>query len=235
MSNWKPKRFWKTASVTDAEGGWTVTLDGRPIKTPAKVPLVVPSAALAELIASEWDAQQGEVRPETMPATRMANSAIDKVLPQFREVAEMLAEYAGSDLLCYRAEDPEALAARQAERWNPLLAWAEAHYGAPLLVTRGIVHVRQPEDSLQALRAAVFAQSPHQLAALHDLIAITGSMVLGLAIAERRITPDEGFNLSRIDEHWQIEQWGQDDEAAEIEAAKRQALFEAARFHELCR
>jgi chaperone required for assembly of F1-ATPase len=235
MSNWKPKRFWETASVTPVDGGWTVMLDGRAVRTPAKAPLVLPTAALAELVASEWDAQQGEVRPETMPATRMANSAIDKVQPQFAEVAEMLAEYAGTDLLCYRAEEPEPLAARQAERWNPLLAWAEAHYGAPLLVTRGIVHVPQPAGSLQELRAAILAQGPHQLAALHDLIAITGSLVLGLAIAEGRITADDGFDLSRIDEHWQIEQWGQDEEAAEIEAAKHRALIEAARFHKLCR
>lgn len=235
MSNWKPKRFWKTAAIVVLDNGWTVTLDARPVKTPAKVALIVPTAALAELIAAEWDAQAGAVRPETMPTTRMANSAIDKVRPQFAEVAEMLSEYAGSDLLCYRAEAPEPLVARQTAAWDPLLDWARETHGAPLTVTHGIVHVAQPAASLAALRAAVFDQSDYQLAALHDLIAITGSLVLGLAVAAGRLDAEQAFALSRIDEHWQAEQWGTDEDAAAIEATKRQALIEAARFYQLCR
>lgn len=235
MSNWKAKRFWKTASVAPEGTGFAVLLDARPVRTPAKTALLLPTRELAELIAAEWDAQSGEVRPDTMPATRMANSAIDKVRPQFAEVAEMLAEYAGSDLLCYRAEAPEALIARQAAGWDPLLDWAANTHAAPLIVTKGVVHVAQPADSLATLRAALFDQTEFQLAALHDLIAITGSLVLGLAVAEGRIDAEEAFDLSRIDEHWQAEQWGTDEDAAEIEAAKRQALIEAARFHQLCR
>ena len=235
MSNWKPKRFWQAATVEACEGGYAVRLDGRPVKTPAKVPLVLPTEALAAIIAAEWQAQEKEVRPETMPATRTANSAIDKVSRHFAEVAEMVAEYGGSDLLCYRAEGPAALTERQAEAWDPLLHWAAERFGAPLRATAGVMHIAQPQPSLAALSAAVHSQSAFELAALHDLVAITGSLVLGLAIAERRLSPEEGFALSRIDEHWQIEQWGADEQAAEIEALKHLALQDAARFHGLCR
>ncbi len=234
MSDWKPKRFWTAASVAPVEGGFTVLLDGRGVKTPAKAPLVVPSEALARLIAAEWDAQVEKVAPETMPATRAANSALDKVAVQFDQVAEMLAEYGGTDLLCYRAEGPAELVARQAAGWDPLLDWASDRYGAPLVATAGVMFIAQPPGSLAALRRAVFDQTPFQLAALHDLIAITGSLILGLAVAEGRLSPDEAFDLSRIDEHWQIEQWGEDEEAAALEASKRQALHEAARFYGLC-
>ena len=234
MSDWKPKRFWTAASVAPVEGGFTVLLDGRGVKTPAKAPLVVPSEALARLIAAEWDAQVEKVAPETMPATRAANSALDKVAVQFDQVAEMLAEYGGTDLLCYRAEGPAELVARQAAGWDPLLDWASDRYGAPLVATAGVMFIAQPPGSLAALRHAVFDQTPFQLAALHDLIAITGSLILGLAVAEGRLSPDEAFDLSRIDEHWQIEQWGEDEEAAALEASKRQALHEAARFYGLC-
>ena len=235
MSAWKPKRFWKAATPAPVDGGFTVTLDGRAVKTPAKALLVLPTEGLARLIAAEWDAQEEAVAPETMPATRAANSAIDKVQGQFAEVAEMLAEYGGTDLLCYRAEGPEALVARQAAGWEPLLDWARNRYQAPLVATAGVMYIAQPPGSLAALRAAVFAQTPFQLAALHDLIAITGSLVLGLAVAENRLTADEAFSLSRIDEHWQIEQWGEDDEAAAKEAVKLQALRDAARVYGLCR
>lgn len=235
MSSWKPKRFWKAATAHACDGGYTVTLDGRTVKTPAKAPLVVPTLALAEVIAAEWDAQVKEVAPETMPATRAANSAIDKVRTQFDEVAAMLADYAGTDLLCYRAEGPQPLIDRQAAGWDPLLDWARERYQAPLMATAGVMFIAQPEESLANLRAAVFAQDEFRLAALHDLIAITGSLVLGLAVAEGRLTADEAFALSRIDEQWQIDQWGPDEEAAALEATKHQALRDAARFYGLCR
>ena len=235
MSAWKPKRFWKAATVAAVEGGFTVLLDGRGVKTPAKSALVVPSEELAKLIAAEWDAQAEQVSPETMPATRAANSALDKVQGHFTEVAEMLAEYGGTDLLCYRAEGPAALVARQAVGWDPLLDWARDRYQAPLVTTSGVMFIAQPPGSLAALRQALFDQTPFQLAALHDLIAITGSLVLGLAVAEGHLPPEQAFALSRIDEHWQIEQWGADDEASAQDAAKLQALLEAARFYGLCR
>jgi len=234
MSAWAAKRFWKTATAEACEGGFTVRLDGRAVKTPAKSALVVPTMAMAQAIAGEWDAQQGVVMPDTMPYTRAANSAIDKVATQFAEVADLIAAYGASDLLCYRADGPEALIARQAAGWDPLLDWAATALDAPLNVTRGIVHIAQPEPSLAVLTARVHATTPFQLAALHDLVAISGSLVLGLAVTMGRLTAEEAFALSRIDENWQAELWGVDDEAAALEAFKHEALLQAGRFFGLC-
>lgn len=234
MSGWKAKRFWSAATVEPDGAGWGIRLDGRPVKTPAKAPLIVPTEAMAQAIAAEWDAQQGEVRPETMPLTRAANSAIDKVTPQFDAVAAMLADYGGTDLLCYRAEAPEPLIARQSAAWDPLLDWAAAELGAPLTVCTGILPVAQPSDSLARLTQAVQAHDPFRLTALHDLVAISGSLVIGLAIARGQLDAAAGWEASRIDETWQTEQWGDDDEAAAAAAVKRQAMQDAARFLWLC-
>lgn len=234
MSGWAPKRFWKQAEVVEAENGFTVSLDGRGLKTPAKTAFWVPTRALAEEVAREWQAQEAKIKPETMPYTRTANSALDKVSPQFAAVADMLAAYGGSDLLCYRAEAPQELIARQQTAWSPLLDWAKAEFGAELAVTHGIMPIDQPQANLQLLSQAVHALTPCQLAAFHDLVAVSGSLVLGLAMARGRLTPDEGFDLSRIDEAWQIELWGADEEAAESEALKRETIRHAARFFELC-
>ena len=234
MSAWKAKRFWKEARAEACEGGFTVRLDGRPVKTPAKVPLVVPTVAMAEAIAAEWDAQQGEVKPDTMPVTRAANSAIDKIVPQRAAVVEIVAAYGGSDLLCYRAAGPEALVARQAEGWDPVLEWAEEALGVRLAVTTGVMHVAQDADGLARLAARVDAFDPFRLAAFHDLVAISGSLVLALAVTEGRLAAEEAWALSRIDEHWQVEQWGEDEEAAASEAARHEGFVAAARFFALC-
>jgi chaperone required for assembly of F1-ATPase len=230
MSNWAAKRFWKAATVTEAEGGFGVALDGRAVKTPAKAPLIVPSRALAEAIAAEWDAQVAKIDPTTMPVTRGANAAIDKVRTQHAEVAALIAEYGGTDLLCYRAEAPEALIARQAAAWDPLLDWAEAALGARLIVTQGVVPVEQPCAAMAALTARVAALDEFELAALHDLVGITGSLVLGLAVALGRLDAATAWDLARIDENWQIEHWGADDEAEEQAALKCAALLAAERF-----
>lgn len=234
MSAWKAKRFWTAAEAVACDGGFTVRLDGRPVKTPAKAALVVPTQAMAQAIAAEWDAQTGEVKPATMPVTRAANSAIDKIIPQRNEVVEILAAYGQSDLLCYRATAPAALIARQAAGWDPVLDWAASVLGARLVVTAGVVHVAQPHDALERLTARVAGMTEFQLAGLHDLVAISGSLVLALAVTERRLTPDEAWALSRVDETWQIEQWGADEEAAELEAFRRVAFGEASRFYALC-
>ena len=234
MSAWAPKRFWKEAVAEHCDGGFTVRLDGRPVRTPAKTLLVLPTLAMAQAVAAEWDAQEGVLRPETMPATRAANSAIDKVAPQMDAVVEEVARYGGSELLCYRAEAPAELVARQEAGWGPWLDWATQSLGAPLRVTQGVIHMDQPPESLARLKAEVARATPFELAALHDLVAITGSLVLGLATARGRLPPDAAFDLSRIDEHWQAEQWGEDEEAAVLEAAKRQALRDAGRFYGLC-
>lgn len=232
---WAPKRFWTEARAEPAEGGFAVHLDGRAVRTPAKAPLVVPSRAMAEAIAAEWQAQETVVDPRSMPVTRSANSAIDKVIPQFDAVAEMLAAYGDSDLLCYRAESPAELAARQAEAWDPLLAWAGTALGAPLEPRAGIAHRPQPPESLAALDGAVRALTAFELTALHDLVGISGSLVIGLATVHGHLPAEELWPLARVDEDWQQRLWGVDEEAAAAAEDARTAFLHAARFHALCR
>ncbi len=233
MSDWKPKRFWKQAAVVAAEDGFAVELDGRSVRTPAKAPLIVPTRSMAEAIAAEWDAQETEVDPATMPVTKGANAAIDKVRMQREEVVALLSEYGDSDLLCYRAAGPEALITRQAENWDPMLDWAANALGARLFVGEGVMHVPQTAQALTLLRDEVAAFDDFSLAAVHDLISITGSLVLALAVTKSAISEDDAWRLSRIDEHWQIEQWGEDEEATLAENAKQAAFFDAVRFYRL--
>jgi chaperone required for assembly of F1-ATPase len=230
MGGWKAKRFWKTATVQECPGGFEVRLDGRAVKTPAKAALILPTGALAQAVAAEWDTQTGEVRPATMPMTRYANSAIDKVSHQFDEVVEIVAAYGGSDLICYRAPGPEALTQRQAAGWDPLLDWSAQVLGAPLVATVGIVPVDQPAHSLAQLRALAAGQSAFHLAGLHDLVAITGSLIIGLGVQRGHLNAEAGFAASRIDERYQAEVWGRDEAAAEIEARKASDLSLAAQF-----
>ncbi len=230
MSSWVPKRFWKEAAVREVEGGFTVTLDGRTVKTPAKSPLVVPSREMAEAIAAEWQAQEEKIDPSTMPVTRAANAAIDKVRVQRAEVAALIAAYGETDLLCYRAEAPDALVLRQAAGWDEWLDWAETDLGARLHVTQGVLPVAQPGAAIETLAQKVAALDEWELAALHDLVGITGSLILGLAVTEGRLEVDQAWTLSRIDEDWQVEQWGEDEEAAEHASLKKEALSAASRF-----
>lgn len=234
MTAWKAKRFWKEAVAEPCDGGFTVRLDARAVKTPAKRLLVVPTFEMASAIAVEWDAQQGLVKPASMPCTRAANSALDKVAVQFDEVVGLLAAYGDADLICYRATNPAELIARQVASWDPLLDWAGSALGAPLKATSGVVHTPQHPESLSRLHAEVAALTPFHLAAFHDIVAITGSLVLALAVTRHKLTLSEAWHLSRIDERWQVEQWGQDDDAERIEALKLQGLLEAGRFYGLC-
>lgn len=233
MSEWQARRFWKEATVAEQDGGFTIHLDGRPVRTPAKAPLVVPSRALAGEIAAEWDAQEGVIDPNTMPFTRSANAAIDKVRIQRAEVADMIADYGDSDLLCYRAEGPPDLVARQAAAWNPLLDWAGRDLGARLTVAQGVMHVAQPPAAIARLRDAVHELDAFRLTGFHDLVSLSGSLILGFAVARGRMDPQEAWDVSRIDETWQIEQWGEDDEAAEHAERKRAAFLHARRFFDL--
>jgi chaperone required for assembly of F1-ATPase len=234
MTAWSARRFWTDATVRPESDGFAVLLDARPVRTPLKAPLILPTEALAQEVAAEWQAQTGVVNPATMPFTRTANSAIDTVHPQKEAVVGMLAAYGASDLLCYRATGPGALIARQAAAWDPLLDWSATALQAPLRVTAGVMHVEQPPASLAALATAVRALSAFQLAAFHDLVALSGSLVLALARARGRLTVEEIWALSRIDETWQIEQWGADEEAAELAALKQADLHHANRFFGLC-
>lgn len=235
MTEWAAKRFWTLTGISAVKDGYGVRLDGRPIRTPAKVPLILPTRALAEAIAREWDAQEDVIDPNSMPLTRAANSAIDKVTPQYDSVAGIVSAYGDSDLLCYRAEAPEALQQRQAAAWDPLLRWANDTYDAPLTVTGGVMHVGQAKDSLARLDAAVRAFSPWELTALHDLVALSGSLVIGLAAAAGAVPAPELWEHSRIDEDWQQEQWGVDEEAAEQAQLRQQGFLQAMHFLELVR
>lgn len=233
MSEWAMKRFWKTVGVEEAEQGHRVTLDGRRVKTPAKADLVLPTKGMAEAVAGEWDAQEGQVDPLSMPFTRSANSAIDRVTPQQAEVADMLAAYGDADLLCYRAEAPQELVERQALMWDPALGWADAVLGAKLEPRAGVIHAAQPEEAVATLTEQVHGMGPFHLAAFHDLVGLTGSLVLGFAAASGWRDADEIWRMSRLDEDWQAEQWGQDEEAAEEAEKKRRDFHHAKRFFDL--
>jgi chaperone required for assembly of F1-ATPase len=234
MSAWAAKRFWTEARAVDTEGGFTVHLDTRPVRTPAKSPLILPTRAMAEAAAAEWQAQQGKVRPETMPVTRMANSAIDKVTALHAAVVAEVAGFGATDLLCYRATHPQDLIARQATAWDPVLHWSAITLNAPLNTAHGVIPIAQPEASLAALTARVQVLDPFRLMALHDLVAISGSLLLGLAVTAGELTADQAWDACRIDENWQAEQWGEDDEAAEHAALRRTAFLQADRFYALC-
>ena len=234
MSEWKSKRFWKEARAEEAEGGFAVTLDGRAVKTPGKSALVVPTPQMAEFIAAEWDAQDEVIDPMTMPATRAANSAIEKVAPQREAVIEALAEYGASDLICYRAEKPQALVDRQADAWDPLVAWAKGTLGADLVLTTGVMFVAQPSEALAALRTPLTQATAFELAGLHDLIMLSGSLVIGLKAREQQDVSSL-WQASRVDETYQAEEWGFDEEAVEAAAAKEAAFHAAHRFYLLAR
>jgi chaperone required for assembly of F1-ATPase len=235
MSEWKAKRFWKEAGVVEEEGGFGVRLDGRAVRTPAKAALIAPTRALAEAIAAEWNAQEGKIDPGTMPFTRSANAAIDKVARQKSEVAEMLAAYGDSDLVCYRATGPVELIEKQAAAWNPLLDWTESVLSAKLLVVEGVVHVPQDTAALARLRAHVDALDIWALTAFHDLVSLSGSLVIGFAALDGFYPVETLWNLSRVDETWQAEQWGSDEEAEEMAARKQSDFIHAKRFYDLSR
>ncbi len=223
--SWAPRgRVWTTVTITATGDGHAVLLDGRPLRTPAKRDLAVPSAALAAAIAAEWDAVTDRVAPELMPFTRAANTAIDRVAGAREAVIDGLAAYGGADLLCYRAEEPEQLRRRQNAAWDPWLDWAAETLGAPLVVVGGIMHRPQPPTSLAALRREVARHDALELTALHDLVTLSGSLVLGLAVSRGAIDAASAWGLSRIDELWQAELWGIDDEAAAAAAAKSLAF-----------
>ena len=228
MSEWKAKRFWTDVTVEAASDGFAIRLDGRAVKSPAKTEVIVPSQALAEEIAAEWRAVEEVIDPTLMPFTRAANAALDKVSAQFQEVADMLAEYGGSDLLCYRAEGPASLVARQAASWDPLLDWAAETFGARLTPTSGVMFTTQDDAALAALRTRVHTMTVWQLTAFHDLVALSGSLVVALAVVQGRIDAEAAWDLSRIDETCQIQHWGEDEEAQQVAALKRADFMRAA-------
>lgn len=235
MSEWKARRFWKAADIAPQDGGWQVLLDGKPLRTPGKQALILPTPDLARAIAEEWDAQADIIDPNAMPLTRAANSAIEKVTPQLHGVASMLGEYGGTDLLCYRAESPEDLLRAQAEGWDPLIDWAATELRAPLRITHGVVPVDQDAAILLKLQAELAALDPFTLTGLHDLVTLPGSLILGLAVLRGRIDAETAWRLSRIDEEFQASRWGRDDEADQAAEGRLAAMRSAERFLRLAR
>jgi len=213
------KRFYKDAGVGEADGGFTVTLDGKPIKTPSGRTVVVPVRLLAETIAAEWNAQGEVLDPLTMPLTRFANSVVHGVVDNAPAVADDLAKYFASDLLFYRAGHPEGLVAREAQYWDPILFWARDALGAHFMLAEGVMHVRQPDEAIAAARGAL-PDDPWRIAALHVITTVTGSALLALALFHGVIDPGQAWAAAHVDEDWNAEQWGVDEEAVTRKAAK---------------
>jgi chaperone required for assembly of F1-ATPase len=208
------KRFYKDVTIVEGRDGLAIELDGRAVRTPARALLALPTRDLAQAVAAEWRAQGDEIDPAAMIFTGLSNAAIDHIAPNPEGFAAGIARYAQSDLLCYRADGPDALVARQAAAWDSLLDWAASRYDAPLVVTQGVIPVSQPEDSLARLEAAVRAHDPFMLAGLSTLVTLSGSLICGLAIVEGGHDPDALWRAVQVDEQWQSEQWGEDSEAA---------------------
>lgn len=227
------KRSWKEAAVSEAEGSWVIELDGRPVRTPAGAALSVRTRGLADAIADEWRAVEGDIDPRAMPLTGIANATIDRVAPDQQAFAGGLARYAEADLACYRSEWPPELVERQEQCWNPLLAWARQRYDLDFATTSGLMHVPQPPATVERLAHAVAALDAFRLAGLSPLVSSGGSLIAALAILERAITADEAWRAVSIDECWQLEQWGSDPEAQAALDNRRRDFLAAARFLEL--
>jgi chaperone required for assembly of F1-ATPase len=207
------KRFYKAVTVDETPEGFRFLLDGKPVRTPARQFLLLPTHALADAVAQEWREQEDEMRPAAMPLTRLVNTVLDGVRATREQVIDAILRFGENDLLSYRAEGPAELVARQ-RQWNDHLDWVSDRHGARLAVTSGIQHVEQSVETLEALRRTVADRSDFDLAALHVLASVTGSLVLGLAVLDGYLTANDAFALSRLDEAYQAEQWGSDREAA---------------------
>lgn len=229
MLQHRARRFYREAAVAGGAEGWGLRLDGRPLKTPAKRAFHLPTAALAEALAAEWQAQGERLQPATMPLTALAFTAVDLVGPQRAGVVAEIADYGGTDLLCYRAERPPSLVERQQAVWQPLLDWCALALDAPLVATAGLSAAAQPPASLQALGRTVAAQDDFALAALATTVRVSGSLVIGLALARGRLDASAAFAAAELDQTWELEQWGDDAEAgarrrdlqAELQACER--------------
>ncbi len=209
------KRFYDKVTVEERADGYVVLLDGKPVRTPGKAVLTLPTERAAAIVAAEFEAQQEKIDPVTMPATRLVNAAIDGVATDVQAVIEDILRYASSDLLCYRADAPDALVARQSEAWDPVIDWARAHLGARFVIAEGIVHVAQPREAIGAIGIHLARTAePLRLAALHLMTTLTGSALLALAVEEGELSADAAWTAAHVDETWNAEQWGEDYEAA---------------------
>ncbi len=229
----KTKRFYKAVSLEEQQGGFALALDGRSVKTPLKQTLIIPNSSLAKAVAGEWE-QQGEfLDPNSMMLTKLCNTAVDRVRNERGRIVDEIVDYANADLLCYRAERPAELVVRQCKLWDPVLDWAAQDLGAHFAVLAGVVHQDQSDECLAAVRRFVDGLSDFAVAGYHNIMTMTGSAVLATASARGHLQPDEVWALAHVDEDWQIEQWGKDEEEAERRAGRRAEFMEIQAFLKL--
>jgi chaperone required for assembly of F1-ATPase len=221
------RRFYQAVGVEQRPEGYAILLDGRPVRTPARRTLAAPTEALAQALADEWEAQREVVDPARMPLTRLANSIIDGVVDAPEPVKAEVAKFLGSDLVCYRADGPAGLVERQAQHWNPLVAWARDALGACLVLAEGVMFVKQPDDALAAAAQAIPAE-PWRLGAVHAVTTLTGSALIALAVAHGQLSAEEAWAAAHVDEDWNIAQWGEDAQALERRAARAAEMQAAA-------
>jgi chaperone required for assembly of F1-ATPase len=227
------KKIYKTAKAAAVDGGFGVFLDDSRLKTPARQELLLPNIAIAQEMAREWDAQGDQVIPASMKIVQLVSTALDRILPDPNPTIDYVSGFAEAEMLCYRAEHPSDLAARQAAAWQPLLDWAEIRFAAPLTIVRGIMPQPQPDDSLVRLHDVVAALDHWRLSALLAAVPVLGSLVLGLALLEKRLSAEEAFALAQLDENFQAERWGMDSEAADRRDAMRAELAAIEKFMKL--
>ncbi|QIL01923.1 ATPase [Sphingomonas sinipercae] len=227
------KRFWKVAEPVESNDGWTIELDGRPVHTPARALLQLPTKALADAIAAEWSGAADTIDPRAMPLTGLANAAVDRIQPDPESFARDLGRYAQGDLACYRAEGPRELVSLQAESWDALLAWGRRRFDVDFQTTSGVMHVDQPIATVERLSHAVASVAPFQLAGLSPLVTIGGSLLAALAVLEKAMTPEAAWGCVTVDGRWQLSQWGADSEARQRLDNNRRDFLAAARFLEL--
>lgn len=230
MNSWRPRRFWSRAGIVEAGRGFAVSLDGRTAVTPSGNALELPTPRMAEMVCAEWNGQQGEIDPSSMPHTQLANTAIDRVGAAKVEVVRALVGFAESDLLCHRAERPEQLVARQRNAWDPVVEWADRSLGARLEVGSGVMPIRQCSRSLGRLRDLTAELDPFALAGLSEMVALTGSLLIGHAVIRGRLAPEIAWNISRIDEQHQSEHWGVDREAEGAARIREKSFLVACAF-----
>lgn len=229
MSDALKKRFWESASVVPMDGGFSVNLDDRTLKTPAKAPFLVPTETLAQAVADEWDALEEKIDPTRLPFTKLCNASIDNMAAKAGAVVDALAEYGETDLLCYRADSPKGLVEMQSRAWDPLLDWVRDRHGLFFVQTTGILPVAQPEITISSFRDWLNEMDKFQLMSCHDLVMLSGSIVIARAVVEGHVSAENGWNTSIIDDLWQEEKWGQDDEATALRDLKAKDFQTAAR------
>jgi chaperone required for assembly of F1-ATPase len=224
------KRFWKDTDVTKTDGGWIITLDGRAVKTPAGKSVALSSQKLADAVGAEWKAQEDQIVPASMPYFRYVVTAIDRVTPQRADIISQLVDFSGNDLLCYRDPDQMELAKEQNMRWNPLLEWAESEHGLKLQTGAGIIPIRQADDTVQIAQQILIEKDDFRLAGLYNLISLSGSFIIGMAIEQGKIGAEDGFQLAFLDELWQVRKWGSDAEAEDRRQTIKQDMMDATRY-----